>query len=237
MTIPLNPRCLFVTALNSIRDSISSKLSSFGLGVSVVTPENVEQVVLDKSVKVLLVGPEVLAKKSVIQSLLSIKEEVCIKVVDEAHLFVQWSSDKKKGGKVFRPAMDLSSGELSCFGGITVLQTATATRKTIRILQSKFPEVKVWNKIVRVPLRDNVTIVVPPSSIISSKFQRSLEPFIRRIIDYGECHLILVRSINFGTEVFFHLLSMIDKKNVAFYHRYAYKLTIILHLQKFHNLL
>ena len=115
--------------------------------------------------------------------------------------------------------MKLSNGELSCIKGITVLQTATASTKTVGALQDEFPEIKKWKKILSVPYRENVTIITPPSNTISSKYQDTLEPFIRRILDHGESHLILVRSINFGTEVYFYLVKLIGRESLAFFHR------------------
>ena len=153
---------------------------------------------------------------------MSIRTSIVIKCVDEAHLFFSWGLEKKKG-RTFRPAMQLSTGELASLGGITVLQTATATRRTMMMLEAEFPEVSSWKKILNIPYRSNITIIVPPSSILSSRYQDQLAPFIKRILDYDEPHLIIVRSINSGTEIYFYLLKMLGstpaKKTVAFYHR------------------
>ena len=216
--VPVNPKCLMVTALNSIRGNMAVKLTNLGLAVRVVTSENVESVCQSNGIRILLLSPELLENKLVTQTLLSIKDNFIIKCVDECHLFAFWGSDRSDS-KVFRPAMRLSNGELACLGGITLLQTATASLKTVCILKEEFPEIKKWKILASVPFRRNVTFIAPPPSAISSKFQDVLEPFIERIVDYDECHLILVRSINFGSEVYFHLLRRMDKASVAFFHR------------------
>jgi hypothetical protein len=134
-----------------------------------------------------------------------------------------WGVEKTKG-RAFRPAMQLSTGELASLGGLTLLQTATASCKTIRIMQAEFPEIKSWKKILSVPYRPNVSVIIPPTSVISGRFQDLLDPFVKRMMDFGEQHLIIVRSINSGIEIYFHLLKRLGlnadgKKTVAFYQR------------------
>ena len=135
---------------------------------------------------------------------------------------MSWGIEKKKG-KPFRPAMQLSTGELASIGGITVMQTATASCKTVRTLQSEFPEIRSWLKILNVPYRPNISLIIPPPEIIPSRYQDLLDPFVKRIVEFGENHLILVRSINSGTDIYFHLLKLLHptsggKKMLAFYH-------------------
>ena len=124
---------------------------------------------------------------------------------------------------MFRPAMQLSSGELASLGGITLLQTATATCKTISVLEEEFPEVRNWSKIINLPYRSDISIIIPPPKLLPGNFQTILNPFIRRMIDFDEPHLIITRSIKEGTEVYFHLLKKLgcslDSKVVALYHR------------------
>lgn len=215
----VQPKCLLLTALNSIRDNILMKIRKMGLDVDIVTSGNVNDLTKSKKIRILLISPEMLSLKSVVQSLMSIREDIVIKCIDEAHLFLRWGMDRSKLEKGFRPAMKLSSGELACLGGFTLLQTATASFKTVTMLKAEFPEIKNWRQVSSVPYRDNVVIIVPPPSLVSSKFQHTLEPFITQIMDHDETHLILVRSINFGTEVYFHLVRRIGKNNVAFFHR------------------
>ena len=108
-------------------------------------------------------------------------------------LVVNWGL--KNGRKeAFRPDMALSTGELSGLGGKLLLMTATATKKTIRILQEQFPEISRWKLMLNTPIRDNVTIVVPPPHLISSKFEITLSPFITRMLSRGETYLVLVRG-------------------------------------------
>ena len=94
--------------------------------------------------------------------------------------------------------MALSTGELSSIEGKLVLMSATATRKTIRILTDQFPEVSKWKLLLNLPLRENVTILVPPQDFIPSSFEITLLPFIDRIKKYGETILILVRGKESG---------------------------------------
>ena len=90
--------------------------------------------------------------------------------------------------------MELASGELSSIGGRMLLMTATATNKTLRILQHQFPEILKWRLILNLPLRSNVTIVVPPPSLIASEFESTLVPFINRMKYHKETYLIIVRG-------------------------------------------
>ena len=92
--------------------------------------------------------------------------------------------------------MELSYGELSGLGGKLLMMTATATKKTLRILQDQFPEVTKWKNILNLPIRKNVTLVVPPTEIVSSRFEDTLAPFITRMKVYNETYLILVRGNN-----------------------------------------
>ena len=90
--------------------------------------------------------------------------------------------------------MALSSGELSSLGGKLMLMTATATKRTMRVLQDQFPEVAKWKLILNMPLRKNVTILVPPPELLSASFEAILSPFLDRMKLMNETYLILVRG-------------------------------------------
>ena len=90
--------------------------------------------------------------------------------------------------------MALASGELSAIGGKMVLMTATATLKTVRLLLDQMPEIRKWKMIMNSPLRESLSIMVPPPEILSPKFEVSLQPFISRMKMSGEVYLILVRG-------------------------------------------
>ena len=94
----------------------------------------------------------------------------------------------------FRPAMALSTGELSALEGKLMLMSATATKKTMRVLQNQFPEVTKWKMVLNLPLRRNVTILVPPPEMISTKFETILIPFVTSMKQDNETYLILVRG-------------------------------------------
>ena len=102
----------------------------------------------------------------------------------------------KKGGakQAFRPAMALSTGELSGLAGKVLLMTATATNKTMRVLQDQFPEVSKWKHVLHLPLRKNVTILVPPPEIVSPSYARTLEPFVTSMKQDKKVYLIIVRG-------------------------------------------
>ena len=90
--------------------------------------------------------------------------------------------------------MALSTGELSAIGGKLMMMTATATKRTMRILQEQFPEVSRWKTILNLPIRRNVTMLVPPPESISPKFETTLAPFITSMKDDNQTYLILVRG-------------------------------------------
>ena len=80
--------------------------------------------------------------------------------------------------------------------GKILMMTATATKKTIRILKDQFPEVSKWTTILNPPVRKNVTIIVPPVEIISPKFETTLVPFIQMMKTERKVILILVRGMS-----------------------------------------
>ena len=232
-------KVLFVTALNSIQMSMVTSVKSLGLECEAVTVDNYAEV-LASDVKVLFVSPEVMKLPRISSCLLAHRASIILKVIDEAHLVVSWGL--KKGDKsAFRPAMALTSGELSGVGGTMLFMTATATSRTVRILMDQLPEIKKWNLILNSPWRENATIVVPPPEILSPKFEVALEPFIVRMKELQEVYLILVRGIlsftelnicsyffsfkgiNKGSSIFLHLLRKLGdedgSRRVAFYHR------------------
>ena len=90
--------------------------------------------------------------------------------------------------------MALSTGELCGLGGKLLIMTATATTRTVRILKNQFPEITSWKTILNLPYRQNITILVPPSEEIPSRFEIVLEPFVHRMIRENETYLILVRG-------------------------------------------
>ena len=76
------------------------------------------------------------------------------------------------------------------------MMTATASSTTMRILQNQFPEILKWENLITSPLRKNVTLLVPPSEIISSSLEVTLAPFISDMKDNDRTYLVIVR----GTE-------------------------------------
>ena len=167
---------------------------------------------------------------------------VTLIVIDEAHLVVSWGL--RKGAKdAFRPAMALSTGELSGICGQMLLMTATASSRTIRLLKDEMPEIKKWNLILNSPFRGNVSILVPPPETLSAKYEVLLKPFITRMKMKNEVYLILVRGmengcciipscrflflfegINKGSSIYLHILKQLGlsedgQKRVAFFHR------------------
>ena len=90
--------------------------------------------------------------------------------------------------------MALSSGELSGLCGKLLLMTATATKKTLRVLQDQFPEISKWSLVLNLPVRSNVTILVPPPQMIPTNYEHTLAPFITRMKLLNEVYLIIVRG-------------------------------------------
>ena len=81
----MNPKVLFVTALNSLQASLVTSMTDLGILCGVLDKENAN-VLLDSEVSVLFVGPEVLKQQKVTQALLKHRSNFVCKVVDEAHL-------------------------------------------------------------------------------------------------------------------------------------------------------
>ena len=105
-------------------------------------------------------------------------------------LVASWGiGDKNK--KAFRPAMSLASGQLSAISGNLLLMTATAQAR--RLLMDQLPEIRKLNFILHSPIREDITIVVPPPEAVSPRFEVALEPFVERMRQ-RETYLILVRG-------------------------------------------
>ena len=102
---------------------------------------------------------------------------------------------KKNSKEAFRPAMELSTGELSSLGGSILMMTATATMRTLRVLKEQFPEIRKWTTVLHSPMRENVTMVVPPPDVLSPKVEILLDPFIKEIKENRKRFLILVRGM------------------------------------------
>ena len=107
---------------------------------------------------------------------------------------------------------------------LLLMMTATASKKTMRVLQDQFPEVSSWKLLLNLPLRENVTILVPPPDIISPKYERTLAPFITSMKEEQKTYLIIVRGINKGAAIYLHLLRELaaaddSDRRVAFFHR------------------
>ena len=108
-------------------------------------------------------------------------------------LVASWGMGKGSS-RAFRPAMALSSGEMSGLGGKIILMTATATPKTIRILERQLPEIRKWRYLLSPPLRKNVVTIVPPPEALSRKVEVILQPFIQDMKENQTTYLILVRG-------------------------------------------
>ena len=108
---------------------------------------------------------------------------------------MDWGLSKKRNERAFRTDMAMKSGELSGLCGKTVLMTATATRKTIRLIQNElFPEVNTWKLVLNPPIRKNCTLLMPPPWFFSASFETTLAPFIARMKELNEVYLIIVRG-------------------------------------------
>ena len=106
---------------------------------------------------------------------------------------VSWGLSK--GSKeAFRPAMNLSSGELSALEGSTLMMTATASTATVRILQNQFPEILKWTNLLNSPMRSNVTLIIPPPDILPSSPEVILAPFITDMVQNRRVYLVIVRG-------------------------------------------
>ena len=83
--IPANGKVLFLTALNSIQESMVSSIRNLFLTCESVTASNVEEL-LNSDVSILFIGPEVLQTSSVSSTLLKWRQSFILKAVDEVHL-------------------------------------------------------------------------------------------------------------------------------------------------------
>ena len=95
--------------------------------------------------------------------------------------------------------MSLTSGELSGLEGSLLMMTATATPRTMRVLQSQVPEITNWRCILTPPLRENVTFLIPPPDILPSKVETLLAPFLDDMTLNNKIYLIIVRGKKGGS--------------------------------------
>ena len=82
---PKEPKVLFVTALNSLKQSLVNNVKSLGLRAEAVTSENIEAL-LKSDTSVLFISPEVLKLSAVTRVLVQNRTSFVLKCVDEAHL-------------------------------------------------------------------------------------------------------------------------------------------------------
>ena len=86
MDSPKNPKTLFITHLNSLQQSLVNNTRKLGIECDVITSENVKELFQNENKEVLFIGPEVLKQESVSEALLSFRNQIVLRVVDEAHL-------------------------------------------------------------------------------------------------------------------------------------------------------
>ena len=82
---PLNPKLLFITALNSLKLSLVNNVKALGIDCEAVTSENLESLLISTT-SVLFISPETMKQPDVTKSLLLYRSSFVLKVVDEAHL-------------------------------------------------------------------------------------------------------------------------------------------------------
>ena len=82
---PKNPKVLFVTALNSLKESLVNNAKTLGLQAEAVTSENLESLI-KSDISVLFISPEVLKLPAVTRTLIQNRANFVLKCVDEAHL-------------------------------------------------------------------------------------------------------------------------------------------------------
>ena len=82
---PVNPKLLFVTALNSLKLSLVNSTKALGVDCESVTSENIGEL-LKSDTLVLYISPEVLKVPAVTKILLQHRSLFVLKVVDECHL-------------------------------------------------------------------------------------------------------------------------------------------------------
>ena len=84
-SFPQQSKVLFVTALNSLKDSLVNNTKALGLNVEAVTSDNLE-LLINSETSVLFISPEVLKLPAVTRMLLHNRASFVLKCVDEAHL-------------------------------------------------------------------------------------------------------------------------------------------------------
>jgi hypothetical protein len=79
--LPDFPKCLFLSALNSIKDSLAANMVNLGLGAEVLTAANTESVLKSEETKIVFVSPEMLKKNVTVQALLCNRTSFVIKCI------------------------------------------------------------------------------------------------------------------------------------------------------------
>ena len=82
---PKDPKVLFVTALNSLKESLVNNAKTLGLHAEAVTSDNLESL-LKSDTSILFISPEVLKLPAVTRILIQNRTLFVLKCVDEAHL-------------------------------------------------------------------------------------------------------------------------------------------------------
>ena len=81
----MSGKVLFVTALNSIKLSMSNSMKALGIDSEAVSVQNISEV-LKSPTQVLFISPETMKVPEVTKCMLMHRKEFILKVIDEAHL-------------------------------------------------------------------------------------------------------------------------------------------------------
>ena len=82
---PMNGRVLFITAMNSIQQSLVTSMKKLGITCDSVKRDNIKNI-FNQQIQVLFISPETLKQSDVFKHLLQHREDFVLTTFDEAHL-------------------------------------------------------------------------------------------------------------------------------------------------------
>ena len=202
--IPQNNRVLYIVPLVAIVDSLEKELSRFDIAYEVLGPEHQSKGSIDKDSKVIIVTPEKIVKKNILETINDL-DWLAI-VIDEPQYILSWGTSKKKKGvlkKPFREAFQ-QLNRLNVTGSPFELHTATAKDldKIFTLLGRKDSE---WLKQIVLPERENLTYFLIDGKNITDIKQFAFVRNHLEVEDAGGALLIYVNKLEEGSRIYYSL--------------------------------
>ena len=209
--IPRETWVLYVIPLISIYHSLTVLMDELKISYQIMSAGSKTDI--DKAAKIIVISPERLLNKSVMNSVLDL-DWSCVSI-DEPHLALEWGISKSKNQKPFREAFN-KLNNLNSLGTVFEMHSATIQNKEM-LYQLVGRKHSPWSTQLLVPERSNLTYFLfagknAPNSILQL-------PTIQLCLTEQEpgLTLIYVQSVQDGSDIFISILNYCEESNLIQY--------------------